>query len=166
MCLSCRNNKNPQTVKLSIPSSVTPSHDKEPKDPICKHPIVENDQTAHISLQIFNFQRAQTQNNHHASISSVTLALHPEEFQTFAFAPGPYLRKLACFGEAVFRQGCKKPQEEKVIKLTLFSNPRIIHNILGLTAGKTLFCHLPLRHLGACPVPTAPYPGGQQQHDR
>jgi hypothetical protein len=97
-----------------------PSCDKIPRDPICVGQIVENDQTAHISLQIFNFQRAQTQNKHHAGISSVTLALHPEDFQTFAFASGPHRRSVIRFGEAVFRQGCKKPQEEKDRKMTFF----------------------------------------------
>ena len=91
------------------------------RNPICLGLIVENDQTAHISLQIFNFQRAQTQNKHHASITSVTLALHPYYFQTVAFVSGPHRRSVTRFGEAVFRRGCKKPQEEKDRKMTFFS---------------------------------------------
>jgi len=77
-------------------------------------------QTAHISLQHFNFQRAQTQNKQHTRTSGVSAVVHPEFPRSVAATPVPSspLPRPVRLGEAVFRPGARKLQAKKTCSMT------------------------------------------------
>ena len=87
-------------------------------------------------------------------------------FRIVACRVHPHRRSLVRFGEAVFRQRRKKPQEEKDRMMTLFSKKRKFHNILGLVASAALFGRLGSGCIPLCPAPTAPGTPHQQPDHR
>ena len=95
----------------------------ETRNPICVGQIVENDQTAHISLQIFNFQRARRQNctsrqfPSASRLSYLQVVLRRLSLSASSSAPSVSPRRLR-FGEAVSRPTHPNPQEEKTLHMT------------------------------------------------
>ena len=91
-------------------------------------------QTAHISLHSFNFQRARTQNKQHTRTSGVL----PSCIQNFVtsvstrapFRPSASLR-LFVFGEALSREGCRCPQEEKCKPMSFSRHTQCLQEIFA-----------------------------------
>jgi len=117
MCFSCRNNKNPQTVKLSPTSS---SATLTGNFLVGRYARARRRcaQTARISLRMYtNSKSAKTQNCADRQFPSVS-----SPFVSSGFA-GRHLRSIPPpsrfrFGEAVFTDACPDPQEENYKKMT------------------------------------------------
>ena len=140
MCSSYRSNQNPQTVKLSLGSSV--GRNKQLPCQADMQPIKRRCvQTAHISLHTFNFQRAQTQNARHNPTSGASAVAYPVNPSTASavslHSVAASLRRLR-FGEPLSRPHTQNPQEKKAGWLIFFSVSFFAHNILGLQVQRPL----------------------------
>jgi hypothetical protein len=155
MCSCFQRNKNPQTVKLSIPSSISHLATKSLGTRYANIQSSINDQTAHISLQILAISKSADTKQTSRQQNQRNPRLASRLFQIVACRFHPRRRSCFRFGEAVFRRGRKKPQGEKDRKMTFFSNVQIFHNILGLAVAEPLFCGL--TH-AKCPLRSAPTP--------
>ena len=130
----------------------------ETRDPICVGQIVENDQTAHISLQIFNFQRARRQNRHHASITSVTFALHPDGFGSLLSLSIRTVTSLPASVKRCLGKAAKSRKRKKTGKSHFFQK----HESSTISWG----WQTRDRYLAACPIANVPCERRQLRHAR
>ena len=135
MCSSCRNNQNPQTVKLSTRSSGCPYWpDMQTVKRRCA-------QTAHISLHKYTTSKsADTKHAAHPNfgrICRLASRISAQRFIATSATAEPAFPRLVCFGEPLFRPRCPNPQEEKTPYATISCQAQGLQGFSGCCGRKS-----------------------------
>lgn len=128
MCLSCRNNKNPQTVKLSISSSKSSLATKSLET---RYASAKSSKTTKPPTYLFRYSIFKEREDQIARAASFLAHLAIRASGSLAVTSVPATAsvnsvspRLVRFGEAVSRPTVADPQEEKTPHMTFSCQPQ------------------------------------------